>query len=125
MRFFLSAVLASSVAAHQMVTSISVSGNSFGDGTCVRVPPNTDPLLSLTDNSIVCNVGGGKAVGRTCDVDGTSVPSMRLLCSGGHLRLTLSEKKLGRKSLLSGELGQTGAGTIPSPIPTKVPVQST
>jgi len=78
MRFFLSAALASSVAAHQMATSISVSGKSFGDGTCVRVPPNTDPLESLADKSIVCNVGGDKAVGRICDVDGASPPPLFL-----------------------------------------------
>ncbi|CUS14475.1 unnamed protein product [Tuber aestivum] len=69
MRFFYFAVLASSAAAHHLISSMSVSGRSFGDGTCLRVPPNTDPLLSLTDKSIVCNIGGDRAVGRICDVD--------------------------------------------------------
>ncbi|PWW79974.1 Lytic polysaccharide monooxygenase [Tuber magnatum] len=69
MRFFHLAVLASSAAAHQLISSISVSGRSFGDGTCLRVPPNTNPLVSLADRSIVCNVGGDRAVGRICDVD--------------------------------------------------------
>ncbi|KAG0134965.1 glycoside hydrolase family 61 protein [Tuber indicum] len=69
MRSYIFIMLASYAAAHQMMTSMSVLGRSFGDGTCLRVPPNTNPLVSLTNKSVVCNVGGDKAVGRICDVD--------------------------------------------------------
>ncbi|RPA89168.1 family 61 glycoside hydrolase [Choiromyces venosus 120613-1] len=69
MRFFLLTALASSAVAHHMFTGMSVSGRPFGDGTCIRVPPNTNPLVSLSDKSITCNINGDKAVARICDVD--------------------------------------------------------
>lgn len=48
-----------------------IDGVDQGAGTCLRVPPTTNPLTDISSSTIVCNVGGEKAVDITCAANGS------------------------------------------------------
>lgn len=56
-----------------MITNIYIGGINQGDGTCVRVPPNTNPVTNVNSNDMACNVGGEKALDKFCALDAGQV----------------------------------------------------
>lgn len=59
--------------AHHMITNIYIGDVDQGDGTCVRVPPNTNPVTDVKSNDMACNVGGEKSLDRFCVFDAGQV----------------------------------------------------
>jgi hypothetical protein len=56
---------------HHMISNIFIDGVNQGQGSCLRLPPNTNPLKDLKSTQIACNVGGDKKVALTCLATGT------------------------------------------------------
>lgn len=56
-----------------MITNVRIGGVDQGDGTCVRVPPNTDPVTDVKSDDMACNVGGEKSLGKFCAIDAGQV----------------------------------------------------
>lgn len=61
--------------AHHMVSNIWIDGVNQGAGTCMRVPPNTNPLNDIASSNMACNVGGADAVAFTCPAKGMAAGS--------------------------------------------------
>ena len=59
---------------HHVVSNIFIDDVDQGQGTCLRPPPNTNPLEDLKSPQIACNVGGDKQVALTCPANGTPPP---------------------------------------------------
>ncbi|KAF8417973.1 family 61 glycoside hydrolase [Tirmania nivea] len=56
------------VSAHSMVTNMIINGVDQGPGKCMRIPPNTDPVIDMRSNDMSCNVNGEIPVARACPV---------------------------------------------------------
>ncbi|QSZ34196.1 hypothetical protein DSL72_005785 [Monilinia vaccinii-corymbosi] len=64
------------VAAHTVFTTLFVNDVSQGDGTCVRMPSNSDtatwPINDLDSDSMACGFNGTMGVDRVCSVNQSS-----------------------------------------------------
>ncbi|KAF2497544.1 beta-1,4-endoglucanase [Lophium mytilinum] len=58
---------ASSITAHSTWQELWV-GSTDEAGTCVRLPPNNNPVTDVTSNDLRCNVGGTTGVSGVCEV---------------------------------------------------------
>lgn len=67
--------LVATSSAHHIVSNIWIDGVNQGAGTCMRVPPSTDPLKNIASSNMACNVGGADAVAFTCAAKGMSASS--------------------------------------------------
>lgn len=61
-----------SVLSHHLVAEIHIDSIPQGPGTCMRVPPNTNPMTNIYSADMACNVGGGNSVALTCHAKGPS-----------------------------------------------------
>ncbi|KAL7270507.1 hypothetical protein RUND412_006784 [Rhizina undulata] len=69
LEYLMLAALPVLVHGHHMFTTLSINGVDQGDGTCIRVPPSTDPVTDVASEDMVCNVNGGNGVARICSAD--------------------------------------------------------
>jgi lytic cellulose monooxygenase (C1-hydroxylating) len=61
---------ASTVAAHATFQELWVDGVDKA-ASCVRTPPNNNPVQNVQSTDMRCNVNGGKGIsGATCTVEG-------------------------------------------------------
>ncbi|KAK4456821.1 glycosyl hydrolase family 61-domain-containing protein [Cladorrhinum samala] len=60
-------VLAQYAAAHSIFQQAGSGSKDFGT-TCVRMPPNNNPVTSVGSQDLACNVGGSKGVQGLCEV---------------------------------------------------------
>jgi len=59
-------LLVNSVHGHYMITNVAFDGVDQGAGTCLRIPPNTDPFTDVASDNMACNIDGATHVDRTC-----------------------------------------------------------
>jgi len=81
MKFFSASLavlaLASSTAAHHMITNILINGEEMPLGKCMRIPPTTSPVTDIYSDAMACNVGGNNGVQRVCEANaGDSISFM-------------------------------------------------
>jgi lytic cellulose monooxygenase (C1-hydroxylating) len=70
------AALAATVSAHATFQDLWVDGVDKVS-TCVRLPPNNNPVTDVSSTDIRCNVGGTTGVSGVCTVEGKG-PALRI-----------------------------------------------
>lgn len=73
---------ATAVKAHHLISEISIDGIAMGAGSCLRVPPNTNPMTDVMHNDMACNVGGHGKKALTCQANGESSSFPSYLLTG-------------------------------------------
>lgn len=110
---------ATTTLAHHLLAEILIDGAAQGLGTCLRVPPNTNPLTDVTSQDMACNVAGSNKQSITCAANGIP-PTLSQI-----LRRKLTPPQPGPPSPFSGAPGPTAPKTSPSMSLTRVPAPCT